>query len=436
MIKRQLKQLLSVLNLGLIETAYYRAYRELHGGSASGLAIPITGARIVSKRYINDLNRDMESSIPDKKDLPKTPVLNWKRQEDRTLVKQTALDYRAEISSNEYASAYRSPLRGRMSVARARTWWRLETMRQIRQANPDIFKGKVIEVGAGTGIVSSTLSNFPEVEQMHCLDYDEYTVENLMPLVQHSLDAATTKMTRIAGSYNNMEADDASYDAVVAVGAMHHSEDLAATFLECFRLLKPGGYFIVSDYALTNDMSQHEYSMLMNKPISDEEAQKYFDSGSLDGVCTNKSISEHMRPLFLYQAAAFNSGFNVNTYIFDATTQSGGHLKRIQRYRRTAALGDNLFQQGTAKREHGYDGFGNVRSYSMDSPVYYPVYASHKPPLPLLVALGDRAGKPVYDNVVMLLQKPLGNKETYRYRYKTGKVYDLSSAEFSRSAVY
>ena len=93
-------------------------------------------------------------------------------------------------------------------------------MRQIRKANPDIFKGKVIEVGAGTGIVSSTLSNFSEIEQMHCLDYDEHTVENLMPLVQYSLGADTAKMTRIVGSYNNMEAADASYDTVVAVGAV------------------------------------------------------------------------------------------------------------------------------------------------------------------------------------------------------------------------
>jgi len=432
MIKRILKALLGTLNLGLIGEADLRIYNELSGENDKGLAIPLSAIRIVSKSFLSRFQTYIET-VPDMEQLPQSAILNWKPIEDRTLVKQSALDYRAEISSNQYARAYRSPLQGRISVSRGRTWWRLETMRQIRKSNPDIFRGKVIEVGAGTGIVSSTLSNFPEIEQMHCLDYDEHTVEHLMPLVQYSLGANAAKITRIIGSYNNMDAPDASYDAALAVGAMHHSEDLEATFSECFRLLKPGGHFIVTDYALTNDLSHDEYSMLMNKPVSEEEARKYMASGRLSGIRTNMSISEHARPLFLYQAAAFKAGFDVTTYVFDATTNSGGHLARLLRYRETIVKKAAFYGPPKSKREHGYDSYGNVKSFSMAQTIYYPFYAQNVPPALGLYILRDRAGKPVYDNVVLILRKPEQIAQSFQYRYPSGNCYQLPSQELVES---
>ena len=165
----------------------------------------------------------------------------------------------------------------------------------------------------------------------------------------------------------------------------------------------------------------------MNKPISDEEAKKYTDAENLEDIRTNSSISEHARPLFVYQAAAFNAGFSVETYIFDATTISGGHSQRISRFKATQQLAGNFYSQYSQKREHGYDRFGNVRSFSMENPIFYPFYANHTPSLLSLSLLGDRSAKPVYDNVVLILSKPKGENDTYNFRYKNGEVYELTS---------
>jgi ubiquinone/menaquinone biosynthesis C-methylase UbiE len=420
-------RLLAPLSLAIIEHAHLRAYNLLHAANARGIRIPLTGAALVGKSFHKTFLEETKTPFPDEQELPATPMLNWKAAEDRTLVKQSALNYREAISTDKYARAYQNKLKGHVAVSRGRAWWRLETMRQIRASNPGIFKGKVIEVGAGTGLTSSTLSKFPEIEEMHCLDYDEYTVENLMPLVQHSLNADTSKITRIAGSYNNLEVADAHYDAVVAVGAMHHSENLDATLAECFRVLKPGGHFLISDYALTGNLSQEEYSMLMNKPISDQEAKKYQESGSLENVRTNLSISEHARPLFLYQAAAFKAGFTVETYVFDASASSGGHGQRISRFRATQRQVPDFYSQSSPEREHGYDRSGNVRSFSMQNAIYYPFYANHTPNLLSLSLLGDRSAKPVYDNVVFILRKPEGTDRDFDFRYKSDDVYKLKS---------
>jgi ubiquinone/menaquinone biosynthesis C-methylase UbiE len=426
--KKLIRELLTIMHLGVLNKYALEVYRLMAGCSVVSLKIPFTFFYLVplkaASAYKAKINEGGVGHIlPIETELPETALLNWKPLEDRALVKKTALDYRTEISSNQYAQAYRNKWQGKLSVSSGRTFWRLETMRQIRRANPDIFKGKVMEVGAGTGIVSATLSNFDEIDEVFCLDYDEYTVENLMPLVEYALDADASKITRVVGSYNKMECADASFDAVVAVGAMHHSEDLLATMSECYRVLKPGGHFIISDYALANNTSQPEYSMLINKPISDAEAEKYEASGSYEGVRTNKSISEHARPLFIYQAAAFNAGFNVLTYVFDANKYNGQCMSRMYRRFKSILKANSFYKLSHDIKEHGYDAFGNVKSFVMSDEVHYPFYAKDAPSLLQLGLLGDKAGKPVYDNIVLILQKPLDNNEKLPFRYRNGKVF-------------
>lgn len=379
-----------------------------------------------SKLFKDKINENSSAhSFPPKNKLPKTPLFNWKPLKDQTRIIASALDYRSEISANQYTLAYRNKWLGKVAISNGRSFWRLETMRQIRRANPNIFKGTVIEVGAGTGIVSSTISKFPEIKEMYCLDYDEYTVENLMPLVQYSLDADFNKIKRVIGSYNKMSFPDQEVNTVVAVGAMHHSEDLDATLRECYRILKPGGYFIISDYALTNSLSQDEYSMLANKPISESEAEKYQSTNSLENVKTNKSISEHARPLFIYQAAAFNAGFTVSTHVFDATLNNGGYFARIIRYVQSAKKSKTFFQKKINLREHGYDNFGNVHSFDMFTGVNYPFYARDKPSLFSLSLFGDKTGKPVYDNMVLILEKPVVKEKMLPFRYRNGNSFSL-----------
>jgi ubiquinone/menaquinone biosynthesis C-methylase UbiE len=406
-------------------------YNHLYAVAESGLKIPFSPYILVLKEVEAKIKEKRSKAyilenLPDESLLPETEVLNWKPEErDSSRIVDSAIDYRAYISSNQYAEWFGSKFMARLTARTGRSFWRTETMRQLRAASPDLFAGKVLEVGAGTALISCELSHFEEVSEIYSLDYDEYTVENLMPLVQWSLGANTAKIKRVIGSYNEMEIDDDSFDIIVAVGSMHHSEDINATMKECIRVLKPGGKFIISDYALTSNLSQEEYATLMNLPKDEKDTALFEKTGNSDGMITNKTISEHGRPTYIYQAAAFEAGFTVKTTLFDATKNSGGRLSRIWRCAGEKYKNGPFYQLSTKSRTLGYDAFGNVKSFDMRSPLRYPSYAKRAPSLFSLIALGDKAGMPVYDNMVLILEKPIQSDMTVSFQYHKGGTYRL-----------
>jgi len=429
-VKALIRSFLFFLRIGILKRYSLDVYNSIYSKSNYGFSIPFSDLVLVSKstaKNINDILYENFSpeSLPSKADLPCTPVLNWRPGKDEARIVLSAQKYREELSKNQYAAAFRNKMVGNISISNNRGYWRVETMNQLRMSLPGIFKGKVLEIGAGTGLVSSMLSKFEEVDEVFSLDYDAHTVENLMPLVQWSLGANTNKMHRVIGSYNNLECKDGEFDTIVAVGAMHHSEDIDATMRECYRALRAGGKFIISDYALTGSLTQEESSVMMAKPLSEDGAVILAAGGDVKKIRTNKTISEHARPAYIYQAAAFNAGFNVTINIFDATLDNGGRLTRLWRRVRDSAKTENFYSLNSGGRELGYDNFGNVRAFTMSEKVRYPVYAYGAPTPLKLFLFHDFLAKPLYDNMVLVLEKPCGDNKKISYRYPSGKVYEF-----------
>jgi len=425
-------------SLGVLRRSGFCIFKNITGKAIKGIPVPFTGYEIVTKKTANAFNAlygegKTRCSFPQNSELPDTPVLDWNPNKSDSNIVKSAQDYRSEISDNIYAHIFRSKLSGQISISSGRSYWRLETMRKIRQSLPEVFRGKIIEIGAGTGIVTSELSKFPEVERIYCMDYDQDTVEKLMPLVQWSLDANIKKITRVIGSYNNIKCEE-EFDAIIAVGALHHSEDLDKTLRECFRVLKPGGRFIISDYCLTGTLTQYEYSAMMEKPLDESDAKTVVSGYKSENIRKNSTISEHARPAYIYQAAAFNAGFNIKTYLFDATLDNGGRGTRLFRRMREAVNSDKFYQDMYSERHLGYDKFGNVRAFNMTDKVYYPFYACGAPTAAKLSLLGDIGSRPVYDNMVLVLQKPVFRNIKIPYRYKTGNVYHLPVHDISNNS--
>lgn len=419
------------LNLSVVPEAYLHFYNEVYQLDKIGLKLAFLPYTVVSKKTEIEIRSKLSKEyilkhLPEKSTLPKTEVLNWKSDEySSEKIVDSALEYRAYISSNQYVNWFGSKLMAKLTASGGRSYWRIETMRQLRMAIPSLFEGKVLEVGAGTALVSCAISHFEEIDELYTLDYDEYTVENLMPLVQWSLDAKTQKIKRVVGSYNSMDIKDDSFDTIVAVGSMHHSEDLNATMRECFRVLKPGGTFIVSDYALTGSLTQEEYAVMIDLPKNESDAARVEKGASIEGMLTNKTISEHARPAFLYQAAAFNAGFTVDCTFFDATKDNGGSFLRAARRLRESIRGGSFYQKSHKERVLGYDVFGNVRAFKMTEKVRYPSYAKKAPSLLSLLLFGERAGQPIYDNMVLLLKKASDKPKSIEFQYQKGRSYKL-----------
>lgn len=430
MLRNKLLSFLRIFRLSILPKDYLQHYNMLNASNKTGLSIPATRYVLVNLVLEQEIQKEISEkfireNLPDKSELPNTVLLNWKPERDRTQIVESAIDYRAYISSNQYLSWFGSKLMALLTVNNGRSFWRIETMRQLRKANPDIFKGRVLEIGAGTALISCQLSLFLETREIYALDYDEYTVTNLMPLVQWALDADVAKIRRVVGSYNEMNIDTDSFDAIIAVGSMHHSENLEATMRECFRVLKPGGKFIISDYGLTSGLTQQEYSAWINLPKAEKDAALLEKGASSVGMRTNKTISEHARPVYIYQAAAFKAGFNLTTTYFDATKDNGGSISRLWRRARESFKPAPFYKSKDKSRTHGYDKYGNVRAFSLVPEIRYPAYAKRAPSLFNLMIAGDHAGMPVYDNIVMVLEKPVKQTSPIAFKYPTGNVYHL-----------
>lgn len=431
MLKTILHKTVGLLGVGVISKKLLRSYHAAHDFRCHSYSLPLLPVSFISNSVRKDINEKLSSeyvlaNLPERSQLPITKLLNWKPQLDSARTKSSALDFRASISSNQYTKWFGSKFIAKVMASSGRVYWRQETMRQLRKANPNLFRGKVLEVGAGTGLTTCEISKFSEAKELFCLDYDEYTVENLMPLVQWSLDADTTKITRVVGSYNQMDAADNTFDSLVAVGSMHHSEDLDATMKECFRVLRMGGSFVISDFALTCSLTQEEYSVLSDLPLYESDAAMVEQGKGTEGIETNKTISEHEHPLYIYLSAAFKAGFNVNATFFDATKDNGGAISRVFRRARETFNNSSFYTSKKNQRKLGYDRYGNVRCFSLFPKIRYPAYAKNTPSLLNLIFRGDKAGYPEYDNMVLVLEKPQSpDGAVIPFQYHNGKEYQL-----------
>jgi SAM-dependent methyltransferase len=416
-----IRHFLSLLGLNLADKDAFQEYALQK--RIKGIGIPGTNRAIVRSSYKAEIDRlalALKAS-PTKADIPPTPALNWHPVSDAQNIKDSALLHRSYLSGAQYRDAYQSKYAASVTARNGRVFWRLETMRRLRFSRPDLFKGRVLEIGAGTSVVSAEISKFPEVQEVFALDYDHHTVDDLMPLVQWSMGSHSEKITRVVGSYNHLLSSDGFFDTIIAVGALHHSEDLSLTMRECFRALREGGSLIVVDYSLSSSLTQLEYAGLRGMPLIESEME---DAKAGRGVMTNKLNSEHGRPTHVYQAAAFNAGFSIETFLFDATTDTGGSFNRLLRYINTKQRIKNLFADKVAQRTIGYDPFGNVRTFSYKPLVYYPAYAKGAPSLSALALRGSRAGAPIYDNTLLICRK--GHKfESQAIRYGSGNVYNM-----------
>lgn len=156
----------------------------------------------------------------------------------------------------------------------------------------DSYHGTVLEIGCGQGVLSACLSKLPGVEKVIALDYSSVYLEKVVPFTISQVGGNEAIIERVHGSFNAMELDDASVDFVVSTGTLHHSEDLAATARECYRVLKPGGWCVHHDSIFGSTSWRFDKSGL-RKPLSKKKLiQKYGDAYA-DETITSEMLSSH-----------------------------------------------------------------------------------------------------------------------------------------------
>lgn len=307
--------------------------------------------------------------------------LDWNVEDDSENIRKSAIELRAKDAERIYLPCFASHEKAQAYLAAPRTYWRRKILEKFELLTCSPISGRILEIGAGTGWCSAVLSKKDTVKEVFALDYSRYCVEQLMPQVFKTLEAHEYKIIRVLGSYNAMRCKDSEFNLVVSIGAIHHSENLDATLQECFRVLRPGGYLLATEPCEYNSLTVEEQGEMSAREVAEKEVEKKW--GGEVGTVRKMDNSDHLYRLCEYEAAGIAAGFNVLSYVFDASRKSGGILSSLQRAMWGLMLRDYIFKMPS------YRGFQRN--------IAYPFFAKYD-----YFSL-----TPAYDRLMLVLHKPI-----------------------------
>ena len=242
-----------------------------------------------------------------------TPVVEWDISKDETVLPDAQL-LRSLSATNYHVKVFQRADIEEKWLHAPHPLWRQRALMKATLVMGKNFSGVGAEIGAGTGMYTSILSRIPAVERIYCIDYSRDDVEQLMPVVFNRVDADLTKIVRVVGSFNAMDMESDSLDFIIAIGALHHSENLGLTARECYRVLKPGGWLIASERAGFNTTHNHEIKKALDSEFSHEEKGRF--GYDINSKITRAMNSEHEPRLCEYEADFTRAGFRVYAFTF------------------------------------------------------------------------------------------------------------------------
>jgi ubiquinone/menaquinone biosynthesis C-methylase UbiE len=103
-------------------------------------------------------------------------------------------------------------------------------------------RGSVLDVACGPGVVSAAIAEV--AREVVAFDLTPMMLEKA---AQRCAAAGRDNVSFREGNAANLPFADAAFDAVVTRLSVHHFDQPARVFLEIFRVLRPGGAFVVAD---------------------------------------------------------------------------------------------------------------------------------------------------------------------------------------------
>ena len=105
---------------------------------------------------------------------------------------------------------------------------------------PEDFRGTMLEVPVGTGVLTMPVYRTLPQADITCLDYSA----DMMASAQKRAEKLGVSNVRFCqGDVGQLPFDDDSFDLVLSLNGFHAFPDKDAAFRETFRVLKPGGIF-------------------------------------------------------------------------------------------------------------------------------------------------------------------------------------------------
>lgn len=127
-------------------------------------------------------------------------------------------------------------------------------------------RGKVLEVGAGSGL-NFRYYDASQVDSIHALDPSE----GMNKLAQQRAASIRIPVQTVALGAETIQADNASYDCVVSTFTLCTIPDAVAALKEMRRVLKPGGELLFCEHGRAPDASVHRWQQRLTplwKPLA------------------------------------------------------------------------------------------------------------------------------------------------------------------------
>lgn len=106
------------------------------------------------------------------------------------------------------------------------------------------FRGRILEIGAGSAWFSAELSKLAPVVEIIATDASARLLKQQAPKVFKLLQAHAAKITRMPADFSKLDFPANHFDAVVCADALNRAVNMLRVLREVRRVLKPGGQFV------------------------------------------------------------------------------------------------------------------------------------------------------------------------------------------------
>lgn len=162
--------------------------------------------------------------------------------------------------------------------------WGLEFL----HLSPD---AKVLDCGCGGGAnIKRLLKNCPQ-GIVEGIDYSEISVEKARKLNQRAI--RDGRCTVCQGSVAQMGFTDASFDVVTAFETVYFWQDLPKCFQEVYRVLKPGGTFLICNESNGDTNKDKKWTDIIGGMTiyKDTELKAYLEQAGFNDIQIHKTKS-------------------------------------------------------------------------------------------------------------------------------------------------
>ena len=157
--------------------------------------------------------------------------------------------------------------------------------------------GTLLDIGCGPGyLAAEIIRKYPDLDVIG-LDISQ----DMLDLAAQNLNPGKVKL--ICGDAAGIPLDESSVDFIVSSLSLHHWEHPAAAFREIFRVLRPGGRFLILDLRRDAPGLVYLFASIINTFAPAELKRTRGAQGSLYTAFTTDEVTAFMEPTAFKQIA-------------------------------------------------------------------------------------------------------------------------------------